>query len=430
MGAALNLALPELAGIFGLNSKEIGWVNSSFLISTAVFQVPLAKLADFVGRKRMFLCGVAAFGAFSVACAFSWNFASLMVFRAFAGIGGAMVFGTNLAILSATFEDRERGKAMGILAAVVYMALALGPFFGGMLTHYLGWKSVFYIPGIILILQAFAIPFLIKQEWIEERHRKFDTSGSVIYGIALFSLMFGFSELPNIRGAVLSVAGVLLLIFFYYYEQTKKNRVFQVRLFGGNKVFTLASLAAFFSYMATVAVVFMVSLYLQVERGFDARTAGFILISSAVTQSVAALLAGRLADKFEASKISAIGMGITAIGLFGLIFTGMETSLFFIIAMLLFLGLGLGFFASPNNKMIMSSVERKYFGQASAAIGTMRLTGQAFSMGVAIMSFSIFGNFMQSWKFTFTFCAITCIAGTCACLGALANRKKSCYRAL
>jgi MFS family permease len=149
------------------------------------------------------------------------------------------------------------------------------------------------------------------------------------------------------------------------------------------------------------------------------------LVSSAVVQSIAALFAGRLADKFEPSKIAMLGMGLSAIGLSGFIFAGMESSIFFIVAMLLFLGLGLGLFSSPNTKIIMGSVERKHISQASATVGTMRLSGQAFSMGIAMMSISIFigdsqitpenfENFMQSWKFTFVLCAILCTAGTYA----------------
>jgi len=343
----------------------------------------------------------------------------------FAGIGGAMVFGTNLAILSATYEKHERGRAMGILSSVVYMALAVGPFCGGVLTHYLGWESVFYIPGAILIIQAFSVPFFIRREWVEHSHKSFDKIGSLIYGLALFCLIFGFSELPITQGIFFSVAGILLLIFFYHYEKEKKNPVFQVRLFGGNRVFTLASLATFFSYAATMAVYFMISLYLQFVRGFDARSAGLVLVSSAVVQSVAALYAGRLADKFEASKIAMLGMGLNAIGLLGLTFMGMDSPIFAVIAMLLFLGVGIGLFSSPNTKVIICSVENKHISQATATVGTMRLTGQAFSMGIAMMSISIFmgdlqitpdkfENFMQSLRFTFAFCAVLCIIGTYA----------------
>jgi len=435
MGSSLNLALPEIATVFGLDAKKLGWINSAFLITAAVCQVPFAKIADLIGRKRMFLCGVALLGFFSIACAFSWSFVSLVIFRIFSALGGAMIFGTNLAILSATFDHSERGKAMGTLSSVVYMALAVGPFLGGISTHYLGWESVFYIPGAILIAQAFSIPVLIKEEWVEQSSKHFDKRGSLLYGIALFCLIFGFSELPGLDAAFLSLAGILLLFFFYIYERKREEPVFQVRLFESNRVFTLASLATFFSYAAAAAVFFMSSLYLQFVRGFDARSAGLILISSAAVQSIAAFCAGRLADKFEPSKVAMLGMGLSVIGLSGLIFTGVETSIFVIIAMLLFLGLGSGLFTSPNTKVIVGSVKRKHISQATATVGTMRLTGQAFSMGIAMMSISLFvgdsqitpdkfENFMWSWRLAFAICAILCIAGVYASSANAKGRKR------
>jgi len=421
MGASLNLALPELAQAFDLDAKKLGWVNSAFLIATAIFQVPFAKIADLFGRKKIFLLGVALFGVSSVACAGAWDFTSLIVFRIFSGLGSAMIFGTNLAILSSTYEAHERGKAMGFLTSVVYMALAIGPFLGGILTHYFGWESVFYIPGVILIAQAISVPFFIKHEWIEASSKHFDKRGSLIYGLAVFCFIFGFSEFPNMFAFILVAVGTLLFIFFYNYEKGREEPVFHVRLFGGNKIFTLASLTTLFSYMASAASYFMLSLYLQFVRGFDARDAGLVLVSSAVVQSIAALFAGRLADKFEPSKIAMLGMALSAIGLLGLVFAGTQSSMVVIVVMLFFLGLGLGLFASPNTKVIMGSVERKHISQASATVGTMRLSGQAFSMGIAMMSISLFigdspiipenfENFMQSWRFTFILCAILCIA--------------------
>ncbi|MCL1967865.1 MAG: MFS transporter [Fibromonadales bacterium] len=422
MGSSLNLALPELAHAFDLDAKELGWVTSAFLIATAIFQVPFAKIADLVGRKKVFLLGVALFGAASVACATAWDFASLIVFRIFAGLGSAMIFGTNLAILSATYEPHERGKAMGVLTSVVYMALAVGPFLGGILTHYFGWESVFFIPGVILFVQAISVPFFIKSEWVEDSSKHFDKRGSIIYGLAVFCFIFGFSEFPNIYAFILVLAGILLFVFFYNYEKHREQPVFHVRLFGGNKIFTLASLAAFFSYAATTASFFILSLYLQFVRGFDARAAGLVLVSSAVVQSIAALFAGRLADKFEPSKIAMFGMSLNAVGLLGLVFSEMNSSIIIIVAMLLLLGIGIGLFGAPNTKVIMGSVEKKHISQASATVGTMRLSGQAFSMAIAMMSISIFigdspitpenfENFMQSWKFTFVFCAALCIIG-------------------
>jgi len=422
MGSSLNLALPELAKAFDLDAKKLSWIISVFLIATAIFQVPCAKIADLIGRKKVFLFGVALFGMSSIACAFAWNFASLIVFRAFSGLGSAMIFGTNLAILSSTYKASERGRAMGFLTSVVYMALAIGPFLGGFLTHYFGWESVFCIPGAILIVQAICVPFFIKHEWKESSSKHFDKRGSLIYGLAVFCLIFGFSEFPNMFAFIFVLAGIVLFVFFYNYEKHRKEPVFHVRLFSSNKVFTLASLTALFSYMATAAAYFMQSLYLQFVRGFDARHAGLVLVSSAVVQSIVALFSGRLADKFEPSKIAMLGMSFSAMGLFGLVFTGIDSSIFFVVAMLLLLGLGAGLFATPNTKVIMGSVEKKHLSQASAAVGTMRLAGQAFSMGIAMMSISLFigdslitsenfGAFMQSWKFTFVICATLCLVG-------------------
>jgi len=422
MGSSLNLALPELAHAFNLDAKKLGWITSAFLIATAVFQIPFAKIADLFGRKKVFLLGVALFGVSSVACAGAWDFVSLIVFRVFSGLGSAMIFGTNLAILSSTYEASERGKAMGVLTAVVYMALAVGPFLGGILTHYFGWESVFYIPGTILIVQAISVPLLIKREWKEDSSKHFDKRGSLIFGLAMFCFVFGFSEFPHIYAFALVLVGILLFVSFYNYEKHKEDPVFHVRLFGGNKVFTLASIAAFFSYAATTASFFMLSLYLQFVRGFDARDAGLVLVSAAVVQSIVAFFAGSLADKFEPSKISMLGMSLNAIGLFGLFFAELDSSLFFIIPMLLFLGIGIGVFGAPNTKVIMGSVEKKLISQASATVGTMRLSGQAFSMGIAMMSISLFignspivpenfENFMQSWRLSFIFCATLCIVG-------------------
>jgi MFS family permease len=169
----------------------------------------------------------------------------------------------------------------------------------------------------------------------------------------------------------------------------------------------------------------MMSLYLQYVRGFDVQNAGLILISQAIVQSLVSLYAGRLSDKFNPSMLSTSGMGIIVAGLAGFCFITVSTPVWLLIVLLVLLGAGFGLFSSPNTNVIMGSVEKKYLGQASATMGTMRLTGQAFSMGIAMMSISLFvGNkvitpelipdFMKSFHITFLICAILCTGGTYA----------------
>ncbi|GHT46716.1 MFS transporter [Bacteroidia bacterium] len=417
MGSAINLALPQIGAAFSMKAVSLSWIATSYLIVSAIFQVPFARLGDLIGRKKVFISGIFVFGLSTFLCGMSSSGTTLIIFRALSGLGAAMLFGTNMAILTAIFPPEERGKAIGINTAIVYFALASGPFFGGMLTHYFGWQSLFYSMGVLGFIIAVYSPFIIKGEWIESKGERFDYMGTVIYATGLFGLIFGFSELPDPLSFIWIAVGIIAFVFFVLYELKQKQPVFNVRIFSGNKVFGLSSLSALLNYACTAAIAFMLSLYLQYVRGFDARHAGLILIVQAAVQCVVSLYAGKLSGKIHPTILATTGMGIILLGLCGLIFLSTSTPIVFLIILLTLLGLGFGLFSSPNATVIMGSVEKKYFGQASATMGTMRLTGQAFSMGIAMMALSLhIGNqvivpelhalFMKSLHITFIICAL------------------------
>ncbi len=425
MGSALNLALPQISEEFSMDAVALGWIATVYLISTAVFQVPFARLADLVGRKKMFITGVALFSVCTFLCGLVTSGTQLIVLRLLSGLGSAMMFGTSMAILTSIFPQSERGKVLGINTSVVYFALASGPFFGGLLTHYWGWQSLFFIcalAGLVVVVSSF---FFLKGEWIESKGEKFDFIGAVVYALGLFGLIFGFSELPGISGYLWIGMGLASFAFFIWYEKRCTYPVFNVKIFLGNKVFSLSSFSALINYAATSAVAFMMSLYLQNVRGFDAQHAGFILIAQACIQSVISLYAGRLSDRISAPALATTGMGIIVLGLGGLFLITTTTPMYIIIILLMMLGFGFGLFSSPNTNVIMSSVDEKYYSQASATTGTMRLTGQAFSMGIAMMAISlqvgnrlitpeVYPQFMKSLHITFGVCALLCLLGTYA----------------
>jgi MFS family permease len=408
-----------------MQAISLTWISTSYLIATAVFQVPFARLADLIGRKKVFIMGAALLFLNTFLCGLATSEFFLILFRALSGLGAAMIFGTNMAILTAVFPPQERGKAYGINTSVVYFALASGPFLGGMMTHYWGWQSLFLIIGALGIFVILYAVFFLKGEWIESKGERFDYWGSLIYAVGLFGLIFGFSRLPQTVAYLWIAMGVVAFILFIFYELKHKQPVFNVRIFSGNKVFSLSSVSALINYASTSAVAFMVSLYLQYIRGMDARNAGFVLIVQAVIQSLVALYAGKLSDKANPAILATSGMAIIVVGLSGLIFLSTTTSIVFLIFLLTLLGVGFGLFSSPNTHVIMGSVEKKYFGQASATMGTMRLTGQAFSMGIAMMALSLHvGNrvitaelhpqFMVSMRITFIICTVLCLVGTYA----------------
>ncbi|MDR1011560.1 MAG: MFS transporter [Opitutaceae bacterium] len=425
MGSAINLALPEIGEAFSLKAVTLTWLATAYLIPTAIFQIPFARMGDLLGRKRVFVWGVLGFAVCTVASGFAPNGTVLIALRFLTGLSSAMMFGSNIAILTAVVPSKDRGKALGINAATVYTSLAAGPFLGGLLTHYLGWRSIFFVCGAAGFAVVVMLHFFLKGEWTESRGEKFDYVGSVFYGLAILGLIHGFINLTHAAGVAWLALGAVSFVIFVYYERHCASPVINLALFSGNRVFALSSCAALINYAATSGIAFMLSLYLQYIRGYDARGAGLVLITQACMMTVFALVSGRLSDRFPAGRLATIGMSVIVAGLVGLVFLTPATPVWLIVICLVLLGVGFGMFSSPNTNVIMSSVEKKFYGQASATTGTMRLTGQAMSMGIAGMVIALHvGNqkivpevhpqFMASLRMTFIIFAALCAAGVYA----------------
>ena len=390
LGSAVNLALPAIGKDLHANAIELGWVISSFILSSAIFLLPFGRLADIIGRKKIFSLGILLFTISTFLIIFSGSITYLIVFRIFQGLSSAMIFGTSLAIITSVFQPGERGKAMGINITAVYLGLSCGPVIGGLLTQYLGWRSIFAFLVPFGIISLILINRKIKTEWADAAGEKFDWRGSVIYGIALSSFMYGFSRLPSYLGWICIAIGILMAVVFLIIEKKISNPVFDVRLILRNRVFAFSGMAALIHYSATSATGFFISLYLQYLKGLDARTAGLIMIFQPLAMTLLSPVAGRLSDKKNPGVIASIGMGLTAAGLILLCFIKVTTPNYLIILLLIMMGIGFGLFSSPNSNAIMSSVENRHLGVASGVVGTMRMVGQMMSMGIAMMLISLY----------------------------------------
>lgn len=389
MGSAMNLALPIIAKEFSLNAIFLSWIVSVFLLSSAILPVPFSKLADKTGRKKIFFIGVLIFLIATLYCGFSDSGVALLLGRLLQGIGASMMFATNMAILTSVFPPQERGKALGINTAVVYISLSSGPFIGGILTHYLGWRSIFFVTSAVGALVLLGIIFLMKDEWTEPEQKAFDWKGAILYGLGLSTLMYGFANLPDIASMGLLLVGIILLTLFVLYEKNIPYPVLAVRLFWENKVFGFASSASLINYAATYAISFLLSLYLQYIKGFDTQSAGLILIIQPIVQAIISPLAGRWSDKIDARYLATSGMAVIVIGLLLMLLLNPTTSIGLIITISIIMGIGFGLFSSPNVNVIMGSIEKKHLGMASATTNTMRLAGQAMSMGITMMIISM-----------------------------------------
>jgi len=426
-GSSVNIALPSIGEKFEMDAISLSWVATAYLLASAMFLVPFGRLADIHGRKKIFTYGTLIFTISSFLLAISTSAIMLICFRVLQGIGSAMIFGTGVAILTSVFSIEERGKALGINVATVYLGLSLGPFLGGFLTQHFGWRSVFLanVPlGLIIIV---FILWKLKGEWAEARGEKFDFSGSLIYSLTLIAIIYGFSLLPAMSGAWLILVGALGILAFVKWEIKVKNPVLDINLFRNNSVFAFSNLAALINYSATFAVTFLLSLYLQYVKGLSPQNAGLILVSQPIVMAIFSPFAGRLSDRIEPRIVASMGMALTAVGLSLFTILSEKTALEFIVASLILLGFGFALFSSPNANAVMSSVEKRFYGVASGTLGTMRLIGQMLSMGIAMLIFAIYIGkvqitpeyyplFLRSAKVAFTIFAALCFGGIFASL--------------
>jgi EmrB/QacA subfamily drug resistance transporter len=423
----VNIALPSIGKEFAMNAISLSWVPSAYILSSAALLVPFGRVADLYGRKKIFSYGVLIYTASSFLLALSYSAGMVIGLRVVQGIGAAMIFAPGVAILTSVFPAGERGRALGINVAAVYTGLSFGPVVGGFLTQHFGWRSlfIFNVPlGLIILFLTF---WKLKGEWAEGKGEPFDFIGAGIYGLTLISIMYGFSLLPGVTGYGLIFFGILGIFALIKWEGKVKHPLLNVDLFRKNAVFTFSNLAALINYSATFAVSFLLSLYLQYTKGFTPQEAGLILIAQPTLQALCSPIAGRLSDRVEPRMVASVGMALTILGLFSFVFLSQGATVGFIILNLALLGLGFGLFSSPNTNAIMSSVDKRFYGMASATLGTMRMVGQMFSMAIAMLIFSIYigkvqiapqhyALFLKSVKTAFMVFAILCLGGIFASL--------------
>jgi EmrB/QacA subfamily drug resistance transporter len=422
MSSAINIALPSIAREFSADAVFLSWLVTAFLLTATTLLIPFGRISDIYGRRKIFFLGVSVFSLASLLCAISTSDKMLLAFRVLQGIGNAMMFGTSIAILISVFPPGERGRALGINVAAVYIGLSVGPSFGGVLTHYISWRAIFassLLPSAVTVFFTLRLKLPALEQ--TERKKKFDFIGSVLFSLSIFSLMLGLSQVSTLKGKTWFLLGGLGMALFFFYQARNESPLFNIRLFK-DRVFAFSNLAAFINYCATSAVSFLLSIFLQDVKTLTAREAGLVLLCQPITQAVLSPLAGALSDRIQPRIVASIGMSITALGLAAFSSLNTEMSLLFIIAVLVVLGLGFALFSSPNTNAVMGAVSKEFYGVASAALATMRLAGGMVAMTLTTLFIATFlgGSrlspensplFLKSAKTAFTVFALFCAIG-------------------
>jgi len=437
MASGVNVALPQINRDYPVSASMITWVVTAYLLSTSAIILPLGRLADLIGRKKVFLGGVVGYTLFSVLCPLATSFSLLIAFRLLQGVGGAMVFSTGVAILTSAYPPGERGAALGINVAAVYLGISLGPPLGGLLIETLGWPSLFYLTaGVGVLVLAVSLTVLKGAEWKGEEGR-FDGVGGLLSGLSIGLLVFGLSTAGgNWWNLAYALAGLLCLTVFVWWENHTTTPLLNLRLFARNKVFAFSNLAALINYASTFFVSVLLSLYLQTVRGFTAEKAGLVLLAQPLIQALFSIPIGRVCDRIPPRLLASVGMVLSTLSLFLFVFLQDQTPLWMVVANLILLGLGFALFSTPNTYAVMESVEMKFYGVASSVLGTMRLFGQATSMALIAMIFSLFLGqstlapsmsvpFMAASRVAFLLSALLSVVGVFASLARPPGKKSS-----
>jgi len=386
-GTAINLALPSIGAEFAADAATLAWVSSAYLLASVIFLLPGGRLGDSRGRVTVFMAGIVVYTAGALLTIFTPTIGMLLAFRFLQGVGGAMIYANSVALITHLYPPGERGYAIGLNTTAVYAGLSLGPFLGGALTQFLGWRSIFVVTALL------AVPVLVYAKkfpvFLNDRHQEhFDIPGLVLSSALILCLFLGLAKATTPSGVVLLFAALVLGGAFYLVERRHPSPLLPVSLLSSNRVFAASNAAALINYSATYAVGFLLSLYLQYIRGYEPVAAGTLLLVQPVIQVFVAPVAGRLADRIQPGHVASVGMAISAVGLFGLSMLGDTTPVSAILALLVLLGVGLGIFSSPNTTAIMGCVEKRYYGSASAMVAMMRSLGMMLSMGAVLVVFA------------------------------------------
>jgi EmrB/QacA subfamily drug resistance transporter len=389
MLSGVNVAIPAIAADFHADAVLLSWIPTAYLLATAVFLLPAGRLGDLVGRKKMYVAGIAVMALGSALAAAAGDIRFLLGCRVIQGMGNSLMATSGIPMLVSIFPSHRRGSVVGMTTAGVYVGLTGGPLIGGLCTHYLSWRAIFLIHIPVLLTVIFLTLKKLHGEWSGESEQRFDFKGAVIFAAGISALIYGLSLLPALHSIWLILLGLSLLTGFFQLEKRMRDPILDVRLFFENRLFLFSSLAALFLYSASFGLSYLMSLYLQYIKAMSADTAGMVLMSQPVMMAALSPFTGRLSDRIEPRLLASAGLILNVTGYFLLSRSGMDTPLIYIILCLFTTGIGFALFSSPNINAILGAVRREQLGIASGITSTMRVLGQMFSMAVITTVFAV-----------------------------------------
>ena len=384
----VNMALPQMMTVFGLDLDQVQWVITAYMIAGAVMVPTVGWLGNVLGNRNLFLLSMSIFIVNSVFCGLAWSGPSLLFFRTIQGLGGGPISPMAMVFLNQAFPDRQRGLAMGLYGLGISCGPVLGPVLGGYVTEYLNWRMVFYVnipPGLIALLLA----MLVLPTTREEIKRSLDVPGLIALAVFLVSLLIALSQgqrlgwdTPYIQ-RLFVIAGIAL-VGFILIELSREEALVDLRLFQ-NFAFTSVCLFMFVTAMTFWGTGFLQTFLLQRLLDYSPAQAGLMVLPGALGMASTTLIAGRLVDIVDRRYVVAGGLSMFILASYGFAFLTLERSMNWMIWMIVARYLTISFVFTPMNAVSLMVLPPDKVRMGSGLINLMQ-QGLGGTMGLAMMT--------------------------------------------
>jgi EmrB/QacA subfamily drug resistance transporter len=382
----VNVALPVLTAEFHTALNTAQWVILGYLLCITALLLPAGRLADMLGRKRVFLVGFLLFAGSSALCGLAPSIGWLVAARVLQGIGGALVQANSPALVTQAFPSSERGRALGIVSAIVSVGLLSGPMVGGLITQYLGWRWAFYV-NVPISIVATAVGTRLLRPSPRQPDQRFDLAGAVLFLMAVVALLLtlttgpsrGWQSAETVALAALALVGA---VAFLQVERRVPQPMLDLSLFA-NQGFRAAAAAAFLNFLALAQVILLMPFYLQRVLELPVSQAGVIMAAIPATNMFVAPFSGTLSDRLGSRMIASLGMLVECVGFLSLLTLRRNEPAALVAARLVLLGFGLGLFNSPNSSALFGSVPRSRLGVVGGMQALTRNLGQSLGQAIA-----------------------------------------------
>jgi EmrB/QacA subfamily drug resistance transporter len=392
----VNISLPSIAQTFHTPvGGAMEWIIIAYLVIIAATLLTFGRLSDMIGRKPVWLAGIALFTIGSGICGAANSLPLLIAARAFQGLGGALLFSTSLAIITDTFPVDKRGLVMGCNVVVIGLGSSVGPIVGGLITEHWSWRWIFYV-NIPVGIIGFVGAQKVLRDTFGSIRQQFDLPGAVLFAaifapltlVLSFASEWGWSSWRSLLCFSVSLAALLALPAV---ERRAADPIIHVRLLR-NSVFTSSLITMTLGMLALFAIGFILPFYFEELRGFSTAKSGLLLTAMPLNLAIMAPLSGSLADRFGSRWLASGGLAVACLGLCAVARLDAQSSDWDIIWPLLLTGAGQGMFMTPNARALMNSAPASEQGESSGLLGTGRVLGQSMSVALAGAIFTGLGG--------------------------------------